>query len=155
MPTIGILDRVSGLDEKDIRILRILATNARTPYSEIAKEIGLSDVAVIKRIRKLEQMGIIKGYTIEIDPKKLGFNLVSMTGIDVEPQHLFEVVEKLRSMDNVRFVAITSGDHSIMTVIWARDSEELGKIHSEISKLPGVKRVCPAIVLEVLKDEKI
>jgi len=72
------------IDEKDLKILEILRKNSRTPYSEIAKIVGISDVAVIKRIRKLEQLGLIRKYTIIIDPKKLGYNAVSITGIDVE-----------------------------------------------------------------------
>ncbi len=143
------------LDEKDIEILRILARNGRATYTEIAKLVGLSDVAVMKRIRRLEKEGVIKGYTVVVDQRKLGYNLTSMTGIDVEPQHIFDVVDKLKKMKCVKFIALTSGDHTIMTVIWARDSQELSKIHEEIAKMPGVKRVCPAIILEVVKEERI
>ena len=143
------------LDEKDLKILEMLTKNARIPYCEIAKAIGISDVAVMKRIRKLEQSGIIKGYTAIIDPKKLGYNLVSITGIDVEPQYLFKVVEELKNIMNIKYIAVTSGDHNIMTVIWAKNGDEIAKIHSDISKLPGIRRVCPAIILEVFKDEKI
>jgi len=49
----------------------MLLENGRISYSEIAKAIGLSDVAVIKRIRKLKQMGVIRKYTVVIDPKNL------------------------------------------------------------------------------------
>jgi len=146
---------VVELDEKDMKILRMLAQNGRISFSEMARSIGLSDVAVMKRVRKLEQKGVIKGYTVVVDPKKLGYNLVSITGIDVEPQSLFTVAETLKSWDSVKYLAITSGDHAIMTVIWARDSDDMARIHDSISKLPGVKRVCPAVILEVLKDEKI
>lgn len=144
-----------SLDEKDMKILKILAKNARIPYSEIAKMIELSDVAVIKRVKRLEQSGIIKGYTLIIDPKKLGFNSISITGIDVEPEHLFDVINKLRSMDNVKYIALTTGDHSIIITVWARNGEEMAMIHDRISKIPGVKRVCPAIILDVFKDERI
>ena len=146
---------VVELDEKDMKILKMLAQNGRISFSEMARSIGLSDVAVMKRVRKLEQKGVIKGYTVVVDPKKLGYNLVSITGIDVEPQSLFTVAETLKSWDSVKYLAITSGDHAIMTVIWARDSDDMARIHESISKLPGVKRVCPAVILEVLKDEKI
>ncbi len=143
------------LDEKDLKILKILSKNARAPFSEIAREVELSDVAVMKRVRKLEQLGVIKRYTIVVDPRKLGYRSVSITGIDVEPEYLFSVVDKLKTMPNVKFLAITSGDHSIMTIIWAKDSEEISKIHEELSKIRGVKRVCPAIVLDVIKEETL
>jgi len=70
------------LDEKDLKILRRMAENARITFTELAKEVGLSDVAVIKRVKRLEG-GIIKRYTISVDPRKLGYGIISLTGIDV------------------------------------------------------------------------
>ncbi len=140
------------LDEKDLRIVQILLGRGRASYTDIARELGISDVAVIKRIRKLEQIGVIKGYRAVVDPKKLGYSAVSITGIDVEPEHLFTVINTLKNKEYVKYLALTTGDHSVMMVIWARNGSELGKIHREISKLDGVKRVCPAIILDVVKD---
>jgi len=149
-------ERMNGrgvVDEKDYKILKILSENARASYTEIARKLGISDVAVLKRIKKLESMGVIRKYTIKIDPKKLGYGVVSFTGIDVEPEHLFNVVDYIRGKEYLKYLAITSGDHSLMTIIWARNSGELAKIHEELSKLPGVKRLCPAIVLDVIKED--
>ncbi len=141
------------LDEKDLKIVEILKRNARATFTEIAKEIGLSDVAVLKRVKNLEQKGIIKRYTIKLDNKKLGYTAISLTGLDVEPERLFDVINYLKDKDYVRYLALTSGDHTIMTVIWAEDSEELSDIHKKLSSLDGVRRICPAIVLELFKDE--
>ena len=140
------------IDEKDMKIINLLLENGRISYSEIAKAIGLSDVAVIKRIRKLEQMGIIRKYTILIDPKKLGYKVVSITGIDVEPEYIFNILNILKEKDYVKYLAITSGDHSIIAIIWAKDSDDVAKIHGEIAKMDGVKRVCPAIILDIIKE---
>lgn len=140
------------LDEKDKKILKLLSENARISYREISRNIQISDVAVIKRIKKLEKLGVIKKYTIIIDPKKLGYNSVSITGIDIEPEHIFDVLSFLKNRDYVKYLALTAGDHSIVTIIWAKDRDELTNIHNEILHLPGVKRVCPAIILEVIKD---
>lgn len=141
------------VDEKDLKIIEMLRKNARTPYTEIARELGISDVAVLKRVKKLEQQGVIKGYTILLDPKKLGYNVISITGLDVEPEHLFKVLEYLKTRSYVKYLAITSGDHSIIAVIWARDSAEMAKVNDDLSRFHGVKRVCPAIVLDVIKEE--
>ena len=143
------------LDEKDKAILSILSENARATYSDIAKKIGLSDVAVIKRIKRLERDGVIRRYTIIVDPEKLGYSIVSITGIDVEPEYLFKVISLLKEKEYVKYLALTSGDHNIMIIIWARDSNEANKIHNELESLPGVKRVCPAIILDVFKEEYV
>lgn len=141
------------IDEIDYRILSILNKNSRKPYVDIAREIGLSDVAVIKRIRRLEENNIIKKYSLVIDPVKLGYTKICITGINLEPDAILNVVEELKKRDYVKYLAITSGDHELVTVIWARNSEELTKIHREIENIPGVKKVYPAIVLDVIKEE--
>lgn len=140
------------IDEKDVKIINMLLENGRISYSEIAKAIGLSDVAVIKRIRKLEQMGVIRKYTVVIDPKKLGYKVVSITGIDVEPEYMFNIINTLKEKSYVKYLAITSGDHGIMAIIWARDSDDIARIHREIASMNGVKRVCPAIILDIIKE---
>ncbi len=146
-----IIRQVRVMDEVDRKIIDMLMKDGRVKYSKIARELGISDVAVIKRIRKLESNGIIRGYVAVVDPQKLGYKASSLTGVDVEPDYLFQLVEELKKKEYVRYLAITSGDHCVMTLIWAKDGGELRKIHDEISKMPGVKRVCPAIVLEEVK----
>ncbi|MET1160064.1 MAG: Lrp/AsnC family transcriptional regulator [Thermoprotei archaeon] len=144
-----------NIDEIDMKILKILSKNARTPYNEIAREVGLSDVAIIKRVKKLEKRGIIKRYTILVDPAKLGYTKVSITGVNVGPDALLKVVEELKKREYVKFIAVTSGDHPIITVIWARDSEELTRIHKELESIPGVTKVYPAIILDTVKEYEV
>lgn len=143
------------MDEKDRVIIERLKANARSSYGEIAKDLGMSDVAVMKRIRKLEAEGVIKKYTIIADDRKVGYGAVSITGLDVDPEHLFEVSSALKGKPYVKYLAISSGDHEIMAIIKARDNEELARYHEEISSLPGVRRICPSMILDVLKFEEI
>ncbi|CAB49492.1 HTH-type transcriptional regulator LrpA [Pyrococcus abyssi] len=140
------------VDERDKIILDILSKDARTPFTEIAKILGISETAVRKRVKALEEKGIIEGYTIKINPKKLGYSLVTITGVDTRPEKLFEVAEKLKEFEFVRELYLSSGDHMIMAVIWAKDGEDLADIISnKIGKIDGVTKVCPAIILERLK----
>ncbi|NJE29971.1 Lrp/AsnC family transcriptional regulator [Thermococcus sp. 18S1] len=140
------------LDERDNIIIEMLTKDARTPFTEIAKVLGISETAVRKRVKALEEAGVIKQYTVVVDPSKLGYNLVSLTGVDTLPEKIFDVAEKLREFDFVREVYLTSGDHMIMAEVWARDGEDLSDIISnKIGRLEGVTKVCPAIILEKLK----
>ncbi|WP_440059458.1 Lrp/AsnC family transcriptional regulator [Thermogladius sp. 4427co] len=141
------------IDDIDVRIINELVKNSRIPYSEIAKTVGLSDVAVLKRVKKLEQEGVIKKYTIIVDPLKLGYTKISLTGINVAPEKLFSVAEELKNKDYVKMLIVTSGDHDLIALIFAKSSEELLSIHSEISRIDGVLKVYPAIVTDILKDE--
>lgn len=139
------------LDEKDIEILKILAKNSRISYTEIAKYVNLSDVAVIKRVKKLENR-IIKRYTIAVDPRELGYKIISVTGIDVDPDKMFFVVEAIKNKEYVKGLWLTTGDHLLLALIWGRNEEEVSYIHKDISSIDGVKRVCPAIILRTIKD---
>ncbi len=139
------------LDEKDVRILEILVRDGRASLREIAKRLGISDVAVRKRIRKLESAGVIMGYTAVVDPSHLGYPVVSLTGVDAEPGDLLRLAMELSHRDYVRAAWITAGDHALMLEIWARDEAEMERIVAEISAMRGVSRVCPAVVTKTLK----
>lgn len=139
------------IDAKDRKIIEILKEDARTPFTKIAKELGITEAAVRKRVKNLEERGVIKKYTVEIDGTKLGYNVTALTGVDTEPDRFLDIAKMLKEYDFTYNVYITSGDHMIMTEIWAKNREELMKILAEIGRLEGVKRVCPAIVLEKIK----
>ncbi|NPA47658.1 MAG: Lrp/AsnC family transcriptional regulator [Thermococci archaeon] len=140
------------LDERDRMIIDMLTKDARTPFTEIAKKLGISETAVRKRVRALEEEGVIEQYTIKVNPAKLGYTLVSLTGVDTLPERIFIVAEELKKFDFVKELYLTSGDHMIMTEIWAKDGQDLSDILSKkIGKLEGVTKVCPAIILERLK----
>jgi len=140
------------LDERDRIIIEMLTKDARTPFTEIAKVLGISETAVRKRVKALEEAGVIRQYTVVVEPSKLGYNLVSLTGVDTLPEKIFEVANKLKEFEFVRSVYLTSGDHMIMAEVWAKDGEDLSDIISnKIGSIDGVTKVCPAIILEKLK----
>ncbi len=147
-----ISDYLYIMDEKDIKIIELLLQNSRISYTEIGKILGVSEATVRKRVENLERNGVIRKYTIEVDPTKLGYKIVAITGVDTEPQHFLTVARKLAEMEEVKWVATSTGDHMIMTEIWAKDGEELARIISEkIGKIEGVTKICPAIILEKIK----
>ena len=80
--------RKAELDEKDRLILEFLMEDGRRSFRDMARALGMSDVAVRKRVLKLEKMGVILGYTALVDPRALGYSVVSLTGVDVEPGEL-------------------------------------------------------------------
>ena len=126
--------------------------DGRKPYTEIAKELGTSESSIRKRVRKMEDEGIIKGYKVEVEPSKIGYNVVALTGFDTNPVDFLTVANKLCEFDEVKKVWTSTGDHMIMTEIWARDGRELSEIlFNKVGKIEGIKKVCPAIILEQLK----
>jgi Lrp/AsnC family transcriptional regulator for asnA, asnC and gidA len=137
------------IDEKDLKIIDMLRENARIPLTEIALRLDVSESTIRKRIKALEKNGVITQYTVVVDPSKLGYNSVSMVGIDVESTHLLDVAMRMTEFPEVKFVATSTGDHMIITEIWTNNSKELGRfIAKNIEKQEGVKRVSPTIILE-------
>ncbi len=141
------------VDSKDLKIIEMLLANSRISFTDIAKEIGITDVAVRKRVARLEKRGIIRRYTVLVNPKALGYNSISLTGIDTAPENLFRILDFLKSKSYAKKIYLTSGDHMIMVEIWARDCDEMRAILKEIEGLDGVQRICPAVISDVIKEE--
>lgn len=96
---------------------------------------------------------MIKRFTVEVDPAKVGKNIVAIVGIDVEPTHLLTAAQELSEIREIRSVATSTGDHMIMMEIWTRDGRELTRLFSEkIGKIDGIKKICPSIILEKVKE---
>ena len=140
------------MDDKDKKIIELLMENARMPFTEIAKKLGVTETTVRKRVEEMEKKGIIKKYTIEVNPEKLGYRTVTILGMDVEPRYLLEAAKKLAELEETQWVATSTGDHMLMCEIWAKDAEDLMKIlTNKVGKIKGVKDLCPAIIMERIK----
>jgi len=137
------------MDSKDLRILELLSENARISKLRIAEELGVTEAAVRKRIKRLEEEGVILGYRTIINYRKLGM-AYSITGVEVEPDAILDVIRALRSMGSVRSIFLTSGDHDLVVEVVAENMGELEKVHEEMKNIKGVRKVYPAIVNEVV-----
>lgn len=141
------------MDNIDLAILKILQEDASIPFTEVARRLGVSESTVRKRVEKLMRDGVIRKFTIIVEPYKMGFNAVAIVGVDAEPSKILEVSQKICELPEAKYVATSTGDHMIMAEIWAKDTRDLARIVSEkIGAIEGVKRVCPAIILEKLKE---
>ncbi|MBA7542894.1 hypothetical protein ES705_35219 [subsurface metagenome] len=111
---------VSKVDNK---ILEILQRDVRTPISKIAKEVGLSENGVRYRLEKLEKEGYIKSYTILLNPRKFGKNLLAIFNLEVEPKAMMTTLPKLVELAEFIKVYQTTGQFSI-NAIGLFDNEE-------------------------------
>ena len=141
------------IDRVDLEILKMLQEDGRIPFTDIAQKLKLSESTIRKRVQALQRKGVIRRITVEIDPTKIGLRTIAIVGFDVEPTKLLEVAQKLCEIKEIRSVATSTGDHMIMTEIWTRNGRELTRlISNKIGKIDGVKKICPAIILEKLKS---
>ncbi len=136
------------MDERDRLIVEALMEDSRTPYVKLAKELRISEAAVRKRVRNLQEAGIISKFTIRVDPSILGYDSVAVIGIDAEPDALVSVQASVRRMKGVRYTSLSSGDHMLLFGVWCKGKEELKSVISRVKAMKGVTKVCPAILLK-------
>ncbi|MBS7658563.1 Lrp/AsnC family transcriptional regulator [Candidatus Bathyarchaeota archaeon] len=141
------------MDEVDEKIIEALMENAKLTYKELAEKLKMKESTVRKRVLNLIKNKVIKKFTITVDPVKLGKNSIAIIGIEVDPSTLLTTAQKLSEIPEAKFVATSTGDHMIMMEVWAKDGKDLTRIISEkIAKIDGVKKICPSIILEKIKE---
>ena len=113
------------LDATDRRIVEALAANARLAMSDLAREVGMSAPSVTERVRRLEAAGIVRGYTVEIDPAALGYTLAAIVRIKPRPGQL-HIVERM-IQDEARFTSCdkVTGDDCFIAKLALRSIDEL------------------------------
>jgi Lrp/AsnC family transcriptional regulator for asnA, asnC and gidA len=138
------------IDQTDIKIINSLLTNSRQSTKALAEPLNISNVATQSRIDKLENSGIIKGYTATIDYKLLGYNTIAYVGIFLEKaRHYPKVKEKLSAVSEITEAYFTTGNYSIFTKIYAKDNFHLMDILSEkVQVIDGIARTETFICLE-------
>ncbi len=140
------------MNQKDQTIIEMLMRNSRIPLTVIAKELGVSETAVRKRIKRLEHEGIIRSYTIMVNPFFLGYDNVALVGVDTTSEKLLDVIKQLKRIREARYIALSSGDHMIMFEVWCKTQNELEEVLKSVGKMQGVTKVCPAIILKEVEN---
>jgi len=140
----------NNLDEVDLNILDIITQNARVPFKDVAKEVGVSRAAVHQRVNRMIDLKVITGSGYHISPKKVEFRTCSYIGIFLEKGGLFsEVVDKLKQIPEIVECHYTTGQYAIFIKVYAKDNEHLKKILSgEIQKIQGIASTETFISLE-------
>jgi DNA-binding Lrp family transcriptional regulator len=142
---------MSSLDETDHKILEILRKDARTPYTEIASTLGVSDSTIHVRLKKIKEEGVIKAYTIDMDEEKLGKKVHGLAMINVNLGHLDEVVPRLVAMNNIDRVYETHGVNDLVVLITASDLDELRKVLLQIRLIENIASTALTTILKIWK----
>lgn len=138
------------IDEVDLKILSHLMLDAKTPYTEIAKKVYVSGGTVHVRMKKMEELGVVKGTTLQLDYSKLGFDVTCFLGIYLQKSSLYDtVVDKLRDIPEIVKIHYTTGNYNIFIKIHCRDTNHLREVlHDKIQKVDGIDRTETFISLD-------
>lgn len=136
------------IDDKDKILISRLLTNSREKLTDLAKLLGISVTAVNKRLKKLEDMGIIMRYTADIDFTKLGFGVIALVRMAIDPPKRNHVITELKKVKNILEFYEVSGDYDIVAKLVAKDIYEYrDKVLTMLSKIDGIKKTSSMIVL--------
>lgn len=144
-------------DEKDRKILGILAESARTSIAEIVHKTGLQRDTVAYRLRKMEESKLIMHYHTLIDPELLGYHYFAVVLVKLEPVPESELVEfqaKLQKMGNITHINKTIGSYDMVLYIVAKDAINFGEIINEIKNTP--KKIISSLdTLNIIHELKV
>ncbi|GFZ85596.1 AsnC family transcriptional regulator [Elstera cyanobacteriorum] len=125
---------VSALDAVDRALVEALAADARQPLNALAKQVGLSAPSVSDRLKRLEGAGVIRGYTVDLDQKALGYRLQAIVRVKPLPGQLHMVQRALEEQPYVIECDKVTGDDCFIVRIVLRDIEQLDEILEGLSE---------------------
>ena len=141
------------LNETDMKILQVLMEDARFSSRQIAKKVGISVGTVLSRIRKMEEEGLIKGYSVTMDHEKLGYELTVVMEVTVSKGRLVEMENEIAKIPNVCSVYDVTGLTDAFIIAKFKSREELGKFTKRLLALPYIERTNTHVVLTTVKED--
>ncbi|HVQ18221.1 MAG TPA: Lrp/AsnC family transcriptional regulator [Actinomycetes bacterium] len=140
--------RDQQLDSVDRTIISNLRANARIPYADLARLVGLSAPSVADRVKRLEQLGVITGYHAALAPAALGLGVVAIVGIEqTDEGDQDEIAAELPELDEVEDCFFVAGDESFILKVRVADVDALEKTLGRLRRIPGVSRTHTTVVL--------
>src|SRR6478609_8816376 len=139
-----------NLDKLDFQIIQEMMGNAEISYAELGKKLFVSGGTIHVRIKKLNELGIVKGTRLNVDLKQLGYDITAFVGIYLEKSSLYDAVAKdLMSIPEIVRLNYITGNYSMFIEIVCKDINQLRYVlHDELQKIKGIDRTETFISLE-------
>ncbi|MFW6122051.1 MAG: Lrp/AsnC family transcriptional regulator [Petrotogales bacterium] len=139
----------TDVDEIDVKILRMLQNDARTPFKDIADQCNVSVDTIKNRFTALKKNGIIRGCTIVIDPKKLGEGNLVLMGVQVVQHYSDSVLNMVKKISGACVATRAIGQYDIEAIFLLKDIEQIGTTKERIADFPQVKNVDVGIFVDI------
>jgi Lrp/AsnC family transcriptional regulator for asnA, asnC and gidA len=146
-----------SLDDLDWQILQAIQENSKQTYSDIGRQLGVAHSTVYDRIKKLEQIGVIKKWTVDLDYDKLGLNYITAYMIVyTDPKESENVAKILSEANEVVEVSMSLSEELLIHAkVISRDQESLHSfIAKKVAPLQGVLRIRTSIITKKIKEKK-
>ena len=144
-----------AMDKIDLEILRTLQENGRITNSDLAKRVGLSAPSVLERVRKLEESGVITGYTARIDPDQVGRGQMCYVAISLSLHQIGSINEFQRRIETIPEVIECfhiTGEEDFLVRVMVRDMQHYEDLLlNQLTKIPGTSKIKTMVVLSTIK----
>lgn len=144
---------MSKIDSMDEKILKELSKDGRSSFRTLSQKLGVAIGTVASRVRRLEEEGIVKGYSCLIDHEKMGFDIVALIELTVSKGKLEEVERKISEKRNAYGVYDITGSTDAAILARFRDRKELNQFVKELLKMEFVERTNTHVILNVVKED--
>ncbi|KQV83885.1 AsnC family transcriptional regulator [Rhizobium sp. Root1220] len=142
------------LDNIDRKIIGALEADARISFAALADEVGVSKTPCWKRVKALEEAGIIRGYAARLDPAKLGFGIEAFIQVSIDFEVSAEFEAAVREHPFIWRCHATTGEADYLLHIVTVDMAALDRmLREDLSRLPGVKRTITSMAMREIKGE--
>ncbi len=139
------------MDELDRRIIRLLQVDGRASNAKIARDVGVSEGTVRRRLRHLIQGDVIKVIAVP-NLEQMGYGTAALVGIQADPGKIDDVSDAISALDEAHYVAISTGAYDIFTWVGLESPEKLGIfLRTKVGPIPGVRRTETFVNLAIKK----
>jgi Lrp/AsnC family transcriptional regulator for asnA, asnC and gidA len=139
------------MDDLDKKIIELLQRDGRASNARIARDVGVSEGTVRRRLRRLVQDEIIRVVAVP-DPEKMGYSTIALVGIQADPDKIDDVARLLTLMDETQYVSLTTGSFDIFIWVALPSSEALGVfLRRKVGMTPGIRRTETFVNLAIRK----
>ena len=140
------------LDDIDKKIIKVLEDDARTSLRKISELVDVSLGTVSNRVKRMEKNGIIRGYSVILDPDKIGWELNVVIGLRIQKGRLIEIQDRIAKDSRVHGVYDVTGDFDSMVIARAKNRKDLDDLSKNVLSIDGVERSITHLVLNTVKE---
>jgi Lrp/AsnC family transcriptional regulator for asnA, asnC and gidA len=129
-----------NLDKLDLQIIQAMMEDAGISYADLGKKLFVSGGTIHVRIKKLQELGVVKGTKLNVDLKQLGYDITAFVGIFLEKSSLYDqVAEDLRKIPEIIRLNYTTGNYSMFLEVVCKDIAQLRFVlHDSLQKIKGL-----------------
>lgn len=143
---------IDGLDDVDQQIIGALRLDGRTPFSQIADQVGVSPGMIRMRYSRLVEMGYLKVVAIS-NPLRMGFKTMAMIGVRIDGDKMLAAAEEISNFDEVVYLVVTSGRYDVLVEVMCRNHKHLLDFLTEkLYKIDGVRQSESFVHLKIVKE---